>query len=84
MAKGLDNTRRIGYDCFMSIGEQIKRARNKAGLSQARLAEIIGCSDDSILNWETKGVIPLPVYMEKLVEILGKQIWEDEPDEQHD
>ena len=66
----------------MDIGERIKLARQKAGISQAKLAELVGCSDDSILNWETKGVTPLPVYMQKLAKILGKEVLED-PDEQH-
>lgn len=62
----------------MTLGERIKKAREEKGLSQVRLAEILGCSDDSVLNWEIKGVKPLPVYLVKLEEALGVSLKEVE------
>ena len=78
----LDKLVTLQYDRVMILGERIKNARKKLGLSRVKLAEMIGCSEFSIVNWETREVIPLPVYMEKLVEILGEQILKDDLDEE--
>ena len=83
MAEGLDKLVTLQYNDFMDLGKRIKRARKEHGLSQARLAKMIRCSEFSVVNWETKGTKPLPMYMEKLVEILGRRILED-PDEKSD
>lgn len=42
----------------MTIGEKIKEARIKAGLSQKELAEIIGTKQGNIARYELNGQSP--------------------------
>ncbi len=42
----------------MKTGELIRSARNRAGLSQAELAERLGAPASSIARWETDRVEP--------------------------
>lgn len=42
----------------MTLGEKIKNIRNKFGLSQEELAEIINVSRQAITKWETNSGIP--------------------------
>lgn len=77
----LDNPESSGYDRAMNIGKKIKEARRARDLSQAALAELIGCHEDSILHWE-KGEVnnPLPIYVEKLEKVLGISLKEERND----
>lgn len=56
----------------------IKAARLKAGYSQTRVAQLVGVSLPSVIQWE-KGVMhPGPENQRKLEEVLGIQLDEEE------
>lgn len=50
----------------MNIGEKIREARIKAGLSQRALAELIGTKQSNIARYEANGQCPT---IQKLLEI---------------
>lgn len=54
-------------------GEFMKVARKRAGLSQKRLAEILGKSDQAVSDWETGRSVPslTPSKMLLLCEALN-------------
>ena len=55
----------------------IKALRENKGISQVRLAALIGVHVNSVRTWETGGGKPSPENMERMVEVL-------KGDEQHD
>lgn len=65
----------------MDLGKKIKEARMARGLSQAALAKLVGCHEDSILHWE-KGEVsnPLSIYVEKLERVLQISLKEEQDD----
>lgn len=44
----------------MNLGEQLKRLRSQAGLSQEKLAEKLGVSRQAVTKWETNAGLPDP------------------------
>lgn len=52
------------------MGEKLKAARIAAGLTQAQLAEKVGCSQHHISRWE-EGREPRALTLKKLAEALG-------------
>lgn len=52
------------------MGEKLKAARKAAGLSQAELAERVGCSQHHISRWED-GTEPKARTLKKLAQALG-------------
>jgi len=69
----------------MDLGKKIKEARIAKGLSQAALAKLVGCHNDSIFHWE-KGKVnnPLPIYIEKLEAVLGVPLKEERDEMEKD
>jgi len=65
----------------MSIGEQIKKARTEQNLTQVRLAESVGCTEQALIKWEKDVHTPLDIYQRKLEEILGIYLKEVENEE---
>jgi len=55
----------------MKIANQIKRRRNAADLTQAKLAELIGVSQGKIGDWERGDQTPTIESLEKLAAVLG-------------
>ena len=55
----------------MTFGQNLQRLRNKAGLSQAGLAERSGISVNTIQNWEIDRHQPRIEALPKLAEALG-------------
>ena len=56
----------------LKLGPMIKRARLlRVGISQAELAERVGCSKSSISNWETGRINPPLSSLKRLFEELG-------------
>ncbi len=55
----------------MSFGDQLKKFREKAGLSQAALAEGSGQSLRSIQNWEQGHRAPRAAAILSLARVLG-------------
>lgn len=49
----------------------IARLRIDRGLTQARLAEMIGCPRQTIARWETGARVPRLTYLVKLSRALG-------------
>jgi ribosome-binding protein aMBF1 (putative translation factor) len=57
----------------------IHNGRRRLGMSQSALAEKVGCSKSSIINWE-KGGTPLEVYRARLEKVLGISLTKEEDD----
>lgn len=55
----------------MTIGDNIKRYRLAAGISQGRLAELIGKTRPSISLYESGHTIPPVCVIEKIADVLG-------------
>lgn len=49
----------------------IKELREKAGLTQAQLAEKLGASQSAVALWETGARMPRSDKLPKLAEVLG-------------
>lgn len=49
----------------------IARLRIERGLTQAQLAERIGCPHSSVSRWECTGKAPGTRYLIKIAEVLG-------------
>lgn len=54
----------------MNTDEAIRRARERAGLSQAALATELGCTQQSISKWEAGTAKPNPVKVGELDALL--------------
>lgn len=55
----------------MSIGERIRRARNACGITQAQLADEIGCSEPAIRLYELGKRTPKSEILEKIAKSLN-------------
>jgi len=53
-----------------TFGEHLRKARMDAGLQIKELAEQLGVSQDSVINWETRGVRPAKWNIPALVRTL--------------
>lgn len=62
----------------MNIGQRIRKARLEAGLSQPKLAALVGCAVQTIVAWEKEVNAPLGVYREKLEKVLGVSLKEEQ------
>jgi len=49
-----------------TFGEHLRKARMDAGLQIKQLAEQLGVSQDSVINWEIRGMRPARGNVEKL------------------
>jgi len=50
-----------------TFGEHLRKARMDAGLQIKELAEQIGVSQDSVINWEIRGMRPAGRIVQKLM-----------------
>lgn len=55
----------------MSLGENIRLAREKCGYTQAELANMIGVNQSTFSQYETSAKTPNMINGDKLAEILG-------------
>lgn len=55
----------------MTLGEKLKEIRNKFGLSQEQLAEIMNVSRQAITKWEADGGIPDVSNLQELSKVFG-------------
>lgn len=53
------------------MGEKLKAARKAAGLSQADLAEKVGCHQKDISRWESGLHEPGALTLKKMAQALG-------------
>ena len=53
------------------MGEKLKAARKAAGMSQAELAEKIGCFQKDISRWESGLHEPGALTLKKMAQALG-------------
>lgn len=53
------------------MGEKLRAARKAAGLTQAQLAEKIGCTQRDISRWEAGLVEPGVLIVKKMAQALG-------------
>lgn len=53
------------------MGEKLKRARKAAGMSQADLAEKVGCHQKDISRWESGLHEPGALTLKKMAQALG-------------
>lgn len=72
---------------YRDIGKNIQKAREEAGLSQAKLAEMIGCTQSSLSNYELGKRRLYLADLKKISDLLGKPIEyflnNDDDDEQY-
>lgn len=58
----------------MSLGERMKEQRKNAGLSQEKVAELVGVSRQAVTKWETGQSAPSTENLFKLAEIFGTTV----------
>lgn len=58
----------------MSLGENIRKYRKEAGLTQTELSEKLGIIQPNIARWETNRIIPSIGTLKKLTKILNVSI----------
>ena len=55
-----------------NLGERIRKARMDKGLKIKELAEQIGVTEDTVINWEKRGIGPVGRNMVGVREFLGE------------
>ena len=58
----------------VTLGERIKNQRTRAGLSQERVAELVGVSRQSVTKWESGQSAPSTENLFRLAEIFGTTV----------
>lgn len=56
-----------------SIGEAIRKRRLELGLRQVDVAEIIGCNETTVVNWEKGYTEPHSAYIPRVRKFLKVQ-----------
>lgn len=54
----------------MNLGENIKKARRNAGITQKELAERIQTRQKDISRWENNELTPSAIYLAKICNVL--------------
>lgn len=58
-----------------SIGQRIRQARERAGMTVKELAEFVYYSDTTVSGWEKGKTTPRPETMKKIADVLGVSTW---------
>ncbi len=58
----------------MTLAERIKEQRKKAGMSQEKVAELVGVSRQAVTKWESGQSVPSTQNLFKLAEIFGTTV----------
>lgn len=58
----------------MTLGERIKACRQRAGMSQEKVAELVGVSRQAVTKWEVNQSAPNTENLFKLAEIFGTTV----------
>ena len=53
------------------MGEKLKQARQRAGMTQAQLADAIGCKQKDVSRWEAGLIEPGVLTVKKMAQALG-------------
>lgn len=56
----------------LPLGERIRWARKRAGLSQVRFAEMLGTSQRHVVRWEYGEHAPGDIYRQRIAEATGQ------------
>lgn len=56
---------------ILIMGEKLKAARNAAGMTQAQLADALGCKVKNISRWENGHVKPGVLTVKKMAQAIG-------------
>jgi len=59
---------------LMALGERIKECRQNAGMSQEKVAELVGVSRQAVTKWEVNQSAPSTENLFKLAEIFGTTV----------
>ena len=59
---------------MMAIGERIRSCRQRAGMSQEKVADLVGVSRQAVAKWEAGQSFPSTENLFKLAEILGTTV----------
>ncbi len=59
-----------------NFGEKLRKARIDAGLQIKELAQILGVSEDTVINWEVRGVAPTSRNLEKVRALVRRLGWD--------
>ncbi len=60
----------------MTIGENIRKARKKAKLTQKQLGELCGMADSAIRRYESGGANPKPETLKKIADALDLSLFD--------
>jgi len=58
----------------MTLGERIRSQRNRSGLSQERVAELVGVSRQAVTKWESGQSAPSTENLFRLAEVFGTTV----------
>ncbi len=58
----------------MALGERIKKCRQSAGMSQEKVAELVGVSRQAVTKWEANQSAPNTENLFKLAGIFGTTV----------
>lgn len=58
----------------MTLGERIKQQRQRCGMSQEKVAELVGVSRQAVAKWESGQSAPNTENLFKLADILGMKV----------
>jgi len=70
----------------VQLGRRIREARNRLGISQEHLAQLVGTHRRHVIRWEQGLHAPTGVYAERLAEILKERegFVEEEKDDERE
>jgi hypothetical protein len=54
-----------------TIGQRIRARRDALGLSRRELSIVLGCDQQTIYTWESRGAQPSIATLRKIAEALG-------------
>ncbi len=53
-----------------TLGDYIRKWRMEQGISQVELAERLGVTGDTVINWEIRGMMPAKRHLERLRRVI--------------
>lgn len=60
-----------GYpDKIETIGDLLQKTRMDQGLELKQLQDVLGADENSITNWELRGVYPKPIYLKRIIDFI--------------